>query len=163
MRDFAEWVCTRYTSLIRVQTPTYHDLSSTLLGDAQSRWEHLGGYHVHVGADSQNLHVGNIDGHGKRDGSTTQPQSDCSVLSILSFRIVRREGLRQGSNTFELSSLFDLVSYLFPGFCGGAQRTGSHGSLPFGVTGLAAAPGYFVSRRCYCRNCCRGSAKVSSI
>lgn len=48
IRDFAERICTGYTSVTRAQASIYPDCSNTLLGDARERVEYPSWYPVRV-------------------------------------------------------------------------------------------------------------------
>lgn len=68
--NFAELLCTGYTTSLRKQASSYLDRLTTVLDDAQARVEFLGGFRVQVGEDGHSLHIGNEDSDEERGGQT---------------------------------------------------------------------------------------------
>lgn len=80
MHDFAERVCTGYTSLLHTQAASYRDRLNHVLADAQLRCEHLGGYQVRVGECGHSFRLGDADRDEDRGGHTPPPEGKGDVV-----------------------------------------------------------------------------------
>lgn len=76
MSDFAEWICTGYTSLMCAQASSYGYGQNGFLRDAQLDGEYLGCYCIRVGEYSHLFHVDETDNDEERTGSKPRPQGD---------------------------------------------------------------------------------------
>lgn len=66
--DFADRVCTGYTTPMRAHASSHRDQLNAVLGYAQTRGEYIGGFCVHVGDDGHSLHLGDQDSDEERGG-----------------------------------------------------------------------------------------------
>lgn len=92
-QDFAEHVCTGYTTLIRAQAFSDCDGLSTMLDDAQERGKYIGGFRVCVGRMGIRCILGTTTAM-KNLGVGHLPRRGIAVMIILSLGLFRLVPLR---------------------------------------------------------------------
>lgn len=70
IRDFADRVCKRCSSLVSAQSTTHRDRLNAVLTDGQPKDAYLGGFHVKVLENGHALHIVNADSKEERGGRT---------------------------------------------------------------------------------------------
>lgn len=66
--DFAERLCTDYTSLMPTQVSSYRNCLNAFLGDVQSQSEYVVDFSARIGKDGHLHNVGNEDSNEEYEG-----------------------------------------------------------------------------------------------